>query len=153
MITNFESEGDLVLLSANQATQQGLELEKGLVNLDHVTQEACSIPCKQTKETQTEEQQAACSLKACKPTKQQAKQEEMQLDQASLHKGQREHDLSKQKLEQEEAKQTIGIQNSLGANNLGTRGFEANNLGILGNKSIRTISFWSQDGATSDFGI
>ena len=58
-----------------------------------------------------------------------------------LHKGHLGHDLSKEKLEQEEAKQTIGIQNSLGANNLGTRGFEANNLGILGNKSIRTISF------------
>ena len=144
MITSFESDGDLVLLldSANQVTQQGLELGKGLVNLDHVTQEACSTACKQTKETQTEEQQAACSLTACRPTKQQAKQEKMQLDQARLHKGQLGHDLSKQqKLEQEEAKQTIGIQNSLGANNLGTRGLEANNLGILGNKSIRTNSF------------
>ena len=134
MITSFETEGDLVLLldSANQVTQQGSELGKGLVNLDHVTREACSTACKQTKETQTEEQQAACSLKGCRPTKQQAKQEKMQLDQARLQQ---------QKLEQEEAKQTIGIQNSLGANNLGTRGFEANNLGILGNKSIRTISF------------
>ena len=144
MITSFESDGDLVLLldSANQVTQQGLELGKGLVNLDHVTQEACSTACKQTKETQTEEQQAACSLTSCRPTKQQAKQEKMQLDQARLHKGQLGHDLSKQqKLEQEEAKQTIGIQNSLGANNLGTRGFEANNLGILGNKSIRTNNF------------
>ena len=66
----------------------------------------------------------------------------MQLDQARLHKGQLGHDHNKkQKLEQEEAKQTIGNQNSLGANNLGTRGFEANTLGILGNKSIRTNSF------------
>ena len=54
----------------------------------------------------------------------------MQLDQARLHSSQR-------KLEQEK-KQTIG-QNSLGANSFRrTSGFEANNLGTLGHKSIRT---------------
>ena len=142
MFTNLESNGHLVMLldSFNQDALQGFELDSGLGDQDHV-KEACRTECRQTKETQTEEQQAACSSKACRPTKQQAKQEKMQLDQARLHKGQLGHDLSKKKLEQEEAKQTIGIQNSLGANNLGTRGFEANNLGILGNKSIRTISF------------
>ena len=137
MFTNLESNGHLVMLldSFNQDALRDFKLGSGLGDQDHV-QKACRIACKQTRGTQTEEQQAACSLTACRPTKQQAKQEE-----AKLHKGQIGHDLSKEKLEQEEAKQTIGIQNSLGANNLGTRGFEANNLGILGNKSIRTISF------------
>ena len=70
MLTSLESDGDLVLLldSVNQVTQQGFELGKGLVNLDHVTQEACSTACKQTKETQTKEQQAACSSTAGRPT-------------------------------------------------------------------------------------
>ena len=142
MITSLGSHGDLASLldSFSQVTQQNLELESGFVNRDHDQQEACKVECKQNKGTQTEEQ-VACSLTACRPTKQQARQEKVQLDQANLHKGHLGHDLGKEKLEQEEAKQTIGIQNSLGANNLGTRGFEANNLGTIGNKSIRTISF------------
>ena len=69
--------------------------------------------------------------------KQQTKQEQMQLDQARLHSSQR-------KLEQEK-KQTIG-QNSLGANSLRrTSGFETNNLGTLGHKSIRTNSLGIED--------
>ena len=51
---------------------------------------------------------------------------------------------SQRQLEQEK-KQTIG-QNSLGANNLRrTSGFEANNLGTLGHKSIRTNSLGCEE--------
>ena len=75
---------------------------------------------------------------------------EKQLDQARLLEGQLRHDLRKKelqlrKLQQEEKKQTIG-QNNLGANNLRrTSGFEANNLGTLGHKSIRTNSLGCEE--------
>ena len=113
-----ESDGDLVLLldSFNQVAQQGFELGKGLVNLDHVRQEACTTACKQNKDKQT-----ACSSTACRQTAEQATQtsEKMQLDQARLHKDQLRNDpqqslCSQQKLEQENK------QNNIGSNSLRT---------------------------------
>ena len=76
---------------------------------------------------------------ACRQTTQQAK-EQRQLTQERLPKGQLRNDLP-----QEAKKQTIG-QTSLGANSLReTSGFEANNLGTLDHKSIRTNSLEEED--------
>ena len=81
----------------------------------------------------------ACSSTACRQTTQQAK-EQRQLTQERLPKGQLRNDL-----QQEAKKQPIG-QTSLGANSLReTTGFEANNLGTLGHKSIRTNSLEDED--------
>ena len=135
MLASLESDGDLVLLldSFNQVTQQGFELGKGLVNLDHVRQEACTTACKQNKEKQT-----ACSSTACRQTAEQATQasEKMQLDQARLHKDQLRSDpqqslSSQQKLEQENK------QNNIGSNSLRTKSLgPACNNSNLGNNSL-----------------
>ena len=129
MMNSLDAEGHLVLLidSFNQDSLNSTELRK---------ERACEDKLR-TKGAKQEDPNTACSSKAYKQTTQPTKQEQMQLDQARLHSSQR-------KLEQEK-KQTIG-QNSLGANSLGanslrrTSGFEANNLGTLGHKSIRTNS-------------
>ena len=92
---------------------------------------------KLSKGAKQEDPYTACSSTACRQTTQQTKEKQLQLDQARLHS-------SQQKLEKEK-KQTIG-QTNLGANSLrGTSGFEANNLGTLGHKSIRTNSLEDED--------
>ena len=129
-LTNLqEAVGNLVLLldSFHKGDPSSFELEE--------KKRACRA--KLLKGAKQEDPYTACSSTACRQTTQQAKEEQMQLDQARLHS-------SQQKLEQEK-KQTIG-QNSLGANSLGgTSGFEANNLGTLGHKSIRTNSLEDED--------
>ena len=124
MMDSLSAEGHLVLLidSFNQDSPENIKLAK---------ERACKDKLR-TKGAKQEDPNTACSLKAYKQTKQQTKEEQMQLDQARPHSSQRQ--LEKKK------KQTIG-QTSLGANSLRrTSGFEANNLGTLGHNGIRTTS-------------
>ena len=90
----------------------------------HEQQRACKD--KLSKGAKQEDPNIACSLTARKQTKEQAKEQEMQLDQARLHS-------SQQKLEQEK-QQTIGHNNSLGTNNR-SLGSACNNSS-LGNNSL-----------------
>ena len=112
MLTSLDAEGQLVLLvdSFNQESLNSFELEKDLVNHEHV----------KAKGAKQEDPTTACRV-ACRQTK-----EQKQLDQARLQEGQLRQDLSsQQKLEQgsrqlpkkqEDKKQTIGCNN----NSLGT---------------------------------
>ena len=83
MLTSLESEGQLVLLldSFNQGSLNSFELGKGLVDHEHV---------------KTKEATQACSSAACRQTREQTKEEQMQLDQARLQEGQLRPDLSSQ---------------------------------------------------------
>ena len=137
-LTNLqEAVGNLVLLldSFHKGDPSSFELEE--------KKRACRE--KLSKGAKQEDPCTACSSTACRQTTQQAKetqqaQEQRQLTQERLPKGQLRNDLS-----QEAKKQTIG-QTSLGATSLrGTSGFEANNLGTLGHKSIRTNSLEDED--------
>ena len=90
MFTSLEPDGHLVMLldSFNQETLKNFELEKGLVDHDHVKEACSSTACRQTK---TKEKQQACNLTACRQTEEkttQTKEEQMQLDQARLQEGQ-----------------------------------------------------------------
>ena len=131
-LTNLqEAVGNLVLLldSFHKGDPSSFELDE--------KKRACRE--KLSKGAKQEDPYTACSSIACRQTTQQAK-EQRQLTQERLPKGQLRNDLP-----QEAKKQTIG-QTSLGANNLrGTSGFEANNLGTLGHKSIRTNSLEDED--------
>ena len=68
MFTSLESDGHLVMLldSFNQEALKGFELEKGLVDHDHVKEACSSTACRQTK---TKEKQQACSSTACRQTR------------------------------------------------------------------------------------
>ena len=135
MLTSLDAEGHLVLLvdSFNQESLNSFELDKDLVNHDHV----------KAKGAKQEDPITACRV-ACRQTK-----EQKQLDQARLQEGQLRQDLSsQQKLEQrskqlpkkqEDKKQTIGCNNnSLGPacnnNNLGN-----SSLGIEEQQECREI--------------
>ena len=103
-LTNLqEAVGNLVLLldSFHKGDQSSFELD----NM-HEQQRACKD--KLSRGAKQEDPNIACSSKACKQTKEQEQEQQMQLDQARLHS-------SQQKLEQEEKQQTIGHNNSLGA--------------------------------------
>ena len=123
MLTSLESDGHLVMLldSFNQETLKSFELEKGLVNHDHVT---------------TRRKQPACSSTACRQTAKQTKEEQLQLDQARLQEGQLRHDLSsQQKLEQENKQNNLGQNNDSLGTNTKSLGPPCNNSN-LGNNSL-----------------
>ena len=86
MLTSLDAEGHLVMLvdSFNQENLKGTELGK---------EKACKNKFSRTKGAKQEDPNIACSLTACKQTKEQTSDEQKQLDQARLQEGQLRQDL------------------------------------------------------------